>query len=173
MEKNLLLIGLLCFFHCGISTAQTLTPFVVSSSGGFYSNGAGMLSFTTAEMSAVETYTASAVILTQGFQQSWDFGTSIYDHPSADFRVIIYPNPSAGNFSIETDAGSNKQISIKIMDVTGRLFFQKNYYHQQRKFIQPIDLSDASQGVYMIVFSAIDLESGQPNHFVQKINIVR
>src|SRR3989442_14473369 len=75
MKKIILLILL-----SGLSfalRAQTLTPFVVSTSGAFYSNGAGMLSTTIGELAAVTTLSGGSNYLTQGFQQPWDFSVSI------------------------------------------------------------------------------------------------
>src|SRR5687767_11905584 len=84
------------FFIVSFVTSQQLSPFVVSSSGGFYSNAEGMLSFTTGELAAIETYTHPLVTLTQGFQQPWDLNTHVDDNQSSGFSFDIYPNPSDG-----------------------------------------------------------------------------
>ena len=111
-------------------SGQQLTPFVVSSSGGFYSNSAGMLSFTSCELTAVETYVSPSAILTQGFQQTWDVGTYIAEQPLQNFSFVIYPNPSDGYFNLITETEVNEYIEVKILDVLGREIFKTSYYHQ-------------------------------------------
>lgn len=55
------------FFSAGVS-AQSLSPQVIASSGGFFSNGSGSLSWTLGE-TMTETFTGGSNQLTQGFQQ--------------------------------------------------------------------------------------------------------
>ena len=85
---------------CGIIHAQSLSPTVVSSSGGFYANSAGQLSFTVGEMTMVTTFFQTNNILTQGFQQPFDFGTAIPEPTKDGFAFGVFPNPSTGNIHL-------------------------------------------------------------------------
>lgn len=153
-------------------SAQELTPFVVSSSGGFYINSTGMLSFTSGEMAAVETYVSPSAILTQGFQQTWDIGTLIAEHPLQNFSFFIYPNPSDGYFSLVTETGVNEYIEVKILDVLGREIFKTSVFHQALINIQPFDLSHAAQGIYLITLDVKDGKSNTTYHFARRMFIV-
>ncbi len=58
-------------------------------------------------------------------------------------RIKIYPNPSTGEFQLE----SNQNIkSIEITDITGRVIFQK----KQDFTSLAVDISDQSSGLYFI-----------------------
>lgn len=173
MKNSIFFILPFLFLFISNTPAQQLSPFVVSSSGGFYSNSSGMLSFTTGEMSAVETYKSPFAILTQGFQQSWDFGTYITEHPNPNFSYGIYPNPSDGNFYLLTKATDNNDIAVKIVDVSGREILTKRFYQQDKINVIPFDLSDKAQGTYLFVFTLKENSTKQEYHGIQKIQIVQ
>ncbi len=59
----------------------------------------------------------------------------------------VYPNPSNGTFYVR--ANVNGASSIKVMDVTGRIVFEKEYNTQSLLFTS-FDLSNQAQGVYMV-----------------------
>ncbi|MGB4850615.1 MAG: T9SS type A sorting domain-containing protein [Saprospiraceae bacterium] len=155
------------------SRAQSISPQVIASSGGFYNNAYGMLSFTTGEMSAVETYTSPSAILTQGFQQTWDIGTYITEHPMQDFSFGIYPNPSDGYFNLVTKADVNEYINVKILDVLDREILQTTFYHQNPVNIQSFDLSNAAPGIYLIALTIKENKSNPESHYITKIQIIK
>lgn len=172
MKKNRIILLFLYLVPIGSISAQQLSPFVVSSSGGFYSNDSGMLSFTTSEMSAVETFTSPSAILTQGFQQPWDFGTSINENPDLDFSIGIYPNPTNGDFNLLTESLISARVDVIILDVLGREVLKKEFYHQSLINVQSFDLSNAVQGIYMIAITVKENNSSSPeHHFIRKIHI--
>jgi len=173
MKKNQFIILFFLVLSIGSTSAQQLTPFVVSSSGGFYNNTAGMLSFTTGEMTAVETFSSPSNILTQGFQQAFDFGTYITEHPNQHFSFGIYPNPSDGNFNLVTETEVNEHIVVKILDVLGKEILRTAFYHQNKINVQPLDLSHAAQGIYLIALTVKENNSSPAYHFIQKIHIVK
>jgi hypothetical protein len=157
----------------GKSSAQQLIPYVISSSGGFYNNASGMLSFTTGEMSAVVTYTSPSAILTQGFQQSWDFGTSIAEYLTQDFSFGIYPNPSEGHFNLLIDTKLNANVEVKILDILGKEILRTSFHHQSGINVESIDLSSPPQGIYLIALTASENRNSPTYHVTQKIKIVK
>ena len=142
---------LLHVFHA--VKAQSLVPSVIASSGGFYSNASGMLSFTTGELSAIETYTTPNLILTQGFQQSWDFGTAVDEHVASRFSIEVNPNPSDGHFNLTTISDISENMNVKILDVLGKEILNVPFYHEGLIHDQSIDLSGVASGLYLVVLS--------------------
>lgn len=59
----------------------------------------------------------------------------------------VYPNPSNGTFYVK--ANVTGESNIKVMDITGRVVFEKTYPTQSLLYTS-IDLSEQNQGVYMI-----------------------
>src|SRR5437899_12474793 len=80
------------------SNAQSLSPTVIASTGGFSSNANGSLSYTVGEMTMVQTFSANGNILTQGFQQPNENVTGLLDITKDDFgSFVVYPNPAVDN----------------------------------------------------------------------------
>ena len=171
MQKNQLVIALLLVLSAGLH-AQQIAPSVVSTSGGFYSNSSGMLSFTTGELAAVATYTTPGSILTQGFQQAWDFSTAVNDYPNSTFGFGVYPNPSDGNFYLVTETEDPARVTMRVIDLLGKEIYSKAFDQSTEMNVESFDLSRFASGTYMI---ALDVnQTAKPQeHFINKIQIIR
>jgi len=173
MKKRLFIFPILFVFFDSIGLAQQLTPMVISSSGGTYDNSAGILSFTTGELSVIETYSSPSFFLTQGFQQPWELSTSIYPSLDAEILFGIQPNPSDGYFWLITKAESSYLIDWKIVSVLGKEILQGKFEHTGHTTAEPIDLTSVPSGTYFISI-AIQEQASQPSvQQVYKIKIIR
>src|SRR5258708_26213368 len=101
--------------------AQSTTPTVVASSGGFFSNTAGMLSFTVGELAAVTTLSSTNNFLTQGFQQPNDFSVYVPQINPEDFSMQVFPNPGDGNFQLGIITKKNLSLVLNIYDMLGKI----------------------------------------------------
>jgi len=169
--NRIFILILLC--PASLLFSQQLTPFVISSSGGFYSNSAATLSFTTGEMAAVETYTNGASFLTQGFQQPWDLGTYINEHPFEDFSFGVYPNPSDGQFYLLTESDRNLQMTATISDLLGQRMAPIHFDQASKINVQSIDLSHLPSGTYILSLLVKEKNTTSENIFNNKITIVK
>jgi hypothetical protein len=151
--------------------AQSLTPFVISSSGAFYSNGSGMLSTTIGELAAINTLTGGSNILTQGFQQAWDFGNSVPEIQENGFASQVYPNPSNGIFTIAMNTDKNFKVNVKVFDVLGKMIYNESLNHSAGYATHEIDLKLIAEGVYFLELINEELSSGKLLKSTQKINI--
>src|SRR5690349_11746557 len=122
-------LSLVLIAICGFSQAQSLTPTVVSSSGGFYSNSSGQLSFTVAEMTMVQTFSQTNNILTQGFQQPGDFGVYVPEAPKSGFAFNVYPNPSSGNINLILNSKNSAVVNIRLIDALGKTIVTDRFVH--------------------------------------------
>jgi hypothetical protein len=101
--------------------AQSLTPTVISSTGGFSSNANGSLSYTVGEMSMVQTFSAGGNILTQGFQQPNDQLVGLIDITKDEFgSFVVYPNPAVDNLWFGFQFPEEGRITIAVYDVLGQ-----------------------------------------------------
>ena len=173
MKRSLFLTFLLLQFLIPIVKSQQLIPTVISTSGGFYSTPSAMLSFTTGEMLAVETYSSSGFFLTQGFQQSWDLGTAVEDYPASDFSCEIFPNPSTGHVNLVTTSNVNAEMNVEIIDVLGKNVFQNSFSREGFVHSQPLDISGIPQGTYLVLLTWKSKGVYVDQPIIKKIQLVK
>lgn len=169
MKKILLLI-----FIGGWSfalRAQSLTPFVVSTSGAFYSNGAGMLSTTIGELAAVTTLSGGSNYLTQGFQQPWDFSTSIPEIHENGLAFEIFPNPSSGQITLSLNTERDSKLAVKVYDVLGKTVYFESISHTAGYASYEMNLEKVAEGVYMLEVINTENSSGKTTKSIKKINL--
>jgi hypothetical protein len=134
-----------------LARGQSLSPVVVSSSGGFASVAGTSLSFTIGELAATETFTAGSTILTQGFQQPQATQVGILNLQGEDGYFGIYPNPvNEGLFyTCEfPDAGS---LSLTITDVVGKVVSVIPVQaYESGKFTAQLPCSNYAAGSYFL-----------------------
>ena len=145
----------ICFFVLGIIAiglvqSQSLTPIVISSSGGYLSNSSASLSATIAEMTMIVTFHATASILTQGFQQPGDGTSSIEEPTQAD--VSIYPNPTNGQFSLTINASANGSATVRIYDLLGQTIKEQEISISNGVNRLMFDIRGCSPGIYMLYY---------------------
>ena len=170
--KNKLISLIAVLGLLGISAqSQTLSPTVISSSGGFYSNSSGMLSFTVAEMTMVQTFTSTANILTQGFQQPEDLSVGINEIPVASGELLIYPNPNNGSFTLSFQSNNASEASIRIYNLAGQVVLEKQLSQSAGLNTINFDISAYSQGMYILQLATTNAK-GEKNSSYHKINLV-
>ena len=146
---------ILLIFALGVMTgsvvfAQSLSPTVIASTGGYFSNGSGSLSSTVAEMTMVETFHATGSILTQGFQQPADLETSIDESTQAE--VSIYPNPTNGHFSLTIHAPTAGSATVRIYDLLGQTVKEQDMAISTGVNRLMFDIRGCSAGIYMLYY---------------------
>ena len=99
------------------SSAQSLTPEVISSSGDYFTSTAGKLSWTLGEP-VIETWSSTTNTLTQGFHQN-ELTINEVDELNMDIQVCVYPNPTAGTIRIEIQ--SSRYLSARLYNGSGTL----------------------------------------------------
>ncbi|MBK8968907.1 MAG: T9SS type A sorting domain-containing protein [Lewinellaceae bacterium] len=154
MKKQLLFfLGVL---WCSWSTAQSLSPEVVASSGEHYATGTAQMSWTLGE-AVIETYATSGAVLTQGFHQTQLMVVAV-NNPAAAFRVSVFPNPTAGMVSIEAPE-TVELTSLSLSDAGGRVVTLRQTLPQQAQ--HSLDLSGFPAGTYYLRLRAKDQNAVQ------------
>ena len=171
MLKSICLSVFLCLCLSGMPNAQSMSPSIIASSGGFSSNSSGMNSFTVAEMVSVETFFSPSLVLTQGFQQPWDLSTSIEEQSGDDFSFDVYPNPSDGNFHIIHFTEESHDVSLKVTNVLGTLLLEDHYITQRGSTRRSFDLSEVLPGMYFLTLHTKGRDDQSWSRFVKKIHI--
>jgi hypothetical protein len=171
MKKTTLLFGAFVMLLSISIKAQTLTPTVLSSSGGFYTDGNTTLSFTVAEMTMVQTFTGGTNFLTQGFQQPELITVSIAENEVVPGEITVYPNPTSGAFNISYNTKNDGEYLVRIYDMVGQLVFAQSYAAGPGLNTIKVDIGQYRQGLYMLELSSTQL-NGKKNSSIHKINLV-
>jgi hypothetical protein len=172
MKSKLCSIFFALMFFAGILQSQTLSPSVISSTGGFFTSANAMLSFTVAEMTMVQTFTGTNNILTQGFQQPEDLTVGIPENTTVSTNgMIIYPNPTNGLFTLNYSSNISESNSINIYDLVGQVVLTKTVAQTSGTNIVTFDISGFSQGIYMLELNIVN-EKGERKIEFHKINLV-
>jgi hypothetical protein len=173
LMKNNLFILLAVIGCLGYSAhAQTLSPTVVSSSGGYFTSASASLSFTVAEMTMVQTFTTAGNILTQGFQQPEDLNVGILESTPVDGSIVIYPNPTNGLFSLQYSAGESAEREISIYNGIGQIVLRKTIQQVAGVNKVDFDLSIFCQGMYMVEL-LVKNEKNNLSPTFTKLNLIR
>ncbi|PCI94138.1 MAG: hypothetical protein COB15_14850 [Flavobacteriales bacterium] len=70
------------------------------------------------------------------------------DNISTDYGIIIYPNPSTGQFTIEKPNDLNKKVQVKLLDATSKLILEKVIPVGKQKI--EMDIRNYSKGIYYL-----------------------
>ncbi len=147
MKKAILFIA--SGFFCLCMNAQSSSPDVLASGGGFASGAGFTNSFTIGQGSLPQTFTTGTFILTQGFQQPADIGTGMA--PINEIGNLgTFPNPTNGQFFLEYTLTENADILIEAFDVLGQNVYSEKSSGYAGKQLHPIDLSAHANGIYFI-----------------------
>ena len=80
----------------------------------------------------------------------WVNGIDDLDEIVSEFEV--YPNPASTNVNINIDLKKNSNVSIQLVDVTGKLVRTADYGSLNGFYVLPLDISGLNSGLYMINF---------------------
>jgi hypothetical protein len=80
-------------------------------------------------------------------------GTVLGIENEIDLDIAIYPNPTIGRFTIDTN-GQFKLEHIKIYSIEGKQVYDNNFFVEHSK--KEIDLSNQSKGLYFVELSTSD-----------------
>ncbi len=163
---------LILFLYSISAGAQSTTPAVVASSGGFFSNTAGMLSFTVGELAAVTTLSSPNNFLTQGFQQPSDFGVFVPPVKDENFSVSVYPNPSTGMFNLSITTSNNMVLQLSLYDLLGKQIMTQKQNLSHGKNLVPLDLRQQVSGMYLLECTFTNLSTGEQNKAYSKLHLI-
>jgi hypothetical protein len=157
------------------SHAQSLSPQVISSTGGYNSAGGTSLSYTVGEMSAVQTLKDSAgnVILTQGFQQPNDIVSGLLDiEKGADGSFSVYPIPAQLTEWYGYEFAEAGKIEVSMFTITGqKMDYSLNETYDTGKIVHSFDCSSYAAGNYILTVK-YTASTGQEKVLSKKITLI-
>jgi len=147
MPQKLFISFLMVLLSVGMH-AQSISPFVIASSGGEGSSGDMSIEWTLGEM-MVETFTADDIVLTQGFHQPHLIVTSIDEMPGHDISIDAYPNPTSDFINIRLHDDKYHDMEYNLFNEQGRLIRSGRL----EGLITEISLNEQQNGVYFVIIT--------------------
>jgi hypothetical protein len=156
--------------------AQSLSPTVIASTGGFSSNANGSLSYTVGEMTMVQTFSANGNILTQGFQQPNDsIILGILDVTQDDFGTfVMYPNPAVDQTKFAFQMPEAGRVTIALYDMLGQKvsdIYAGNY--DNGKITGQANVSTLSAAMYFMTLTFVAAQDGKTHVTSKKLQVIR
>ena len=131
---------------------QHLTPVVMVSGGGFYSNGKISLSSTIGQAYSTILSSGYKRSLIQGFAPSVNvIASPIKKTENSLVDISVFPNPAVNILNIDIKGVSKSNYQVEMYDIYGRQLAIKssNSSHQYNERIT-LDLTEISAGQYLI-----------------------
>ena len=166
--KNLYILFLIVILFQ--AKAQSVSPFVIASSGGYFSNATFSLSSTFGEMTMVETFSNGNNFLTQGFQQPFSTTTGISNLIPDNGAYSVYPNPSNGNFVLTYHYSSGGNAIFQVFNMLGQKVNNSEVKFDKGVNFQKFNLYSLANGIYFLEASYF-FNDGKVLKNVSKINI--
>jgi len=173
MKKILPYFAILVFIAS--AHAQTLSPTVIASAGGYNSVGGTSLSYTVGELAAVQTFKDSSGrnILTQGFQQPNDIVNGLLViEKGADGSFSVYPIPAQTTIWYGYEFTEPGKVQVSMFDIIGqKMNYNLDETYDSGKLIHSFDCSSYPSGNYIlsVKFTAAN---GQEKVLSKKIQII-
>jgi len=128
-------------------SAQSITPQVVTSSGGYALNGGYSVSWTLGEP-VIATAQNGSNTLTQGFQQPAYNVLAITTETLQGFDVNVFPNPTSDYITIDWTTNKENTLYITLFDLAGKMISEKSYSAADEKV--SINLSQLASAQYIL-----------------------
>jgi hypothetical protein len=172
MKKLFSIIFLSATLAVSAQTNDQMRPNVIASSGAFFSNSAGMLSYTVGELAAVTTLSSSNNILTQGFQQPSDNPVYVPSVDAQNFSMTVYPNPGKGNFYVSIKTPKDYSMTYSVFDLLGKVVIASDKKVLRGNATIPVDLTKQIAGVYLLECIFTDIRTGEKFSNYSKLNLI-
>ncbi|MFN8286889.1 MAG: hypothetical protein U0V74_09070 [Chitinophagales bacterium] len=172
MKQLFVLTGLL--LAIGYCRAQSLTPTVIASSGGYSGSGNTSLSYTTGEMTMVKTFSAGGTTLTQGFQQAdSSIAIGLLDPAVSQGSFALYPVPAHTQLWFAYQFTGQGKVEVKLFDITGaQLPFNYSAVNTGNKEAHTVNCEEMAAGSYLLSATFTGAGSTQPEVITKQFQVI-
>jgi hypothetical protein len=150
--KTLALLALI-LFNLTVRS-QTVSSYVINSSGSYYSQGRYNIDWSIGELALVETMQSngSVVILTNGFLQPnlSDNTDSSTRHRFTNSEIRIMPNPTHGKVEVNFSIAQKGTLHLYVYDANGKLLRTNQLLNNGIMMSKSVDLTPFSSGTYLL-----------------------
>ena len=150
--KTLVLIALILL--SGTATCQSISSYVINSTGNHYSQGYYTIDWSVGELALVESMQSNAqvVIVTNGFLQP-----NLSGNPDNNTRrrfsseeIRIMPNPTHGKIEVNFSVQQKGTLHMYVYDANGKLLIKDRLLSNGIMMSKFVDLTSLSPGTYLL-----------------------
>ncbi len=152
MKVRAQLLFLLCIFATINIRAQSLSPTILNSSGGSAAINGIFYDYSFGEMTVIQTFSSSKLIVTQGLLQTKTdtAATGINDNSFNKPKISVFPNPTQELVSFESEYQAGGKLYYELIDIAGKLVVSKQLSFSAGKVKEIIDLSMLPAGTFLL-----------------------
>ena len=134
-------------------------PTVVNSSGGSATYKTVTYDWSVGEMAAIETFSPSSLIITQGFLQPSNLKVDQVDQLVSDHqKIVVYPDPGKQSCYLETNFGKPGKLNYLLVDLNGKVLQKKETNLKELTSKESINLSNYPNGFYLLRVSFTNID---------------
>lgn len=132
--------------------AQTLRPTILNSTGGTGVINGIQVDYSFGEITMIQTFSTSKLIVTQGLLQTrTDTAATGIHSDSFDVPVIsVYPNPAQQLVTFESESTSAEKLNYQLTDINGKIIINRELRYSGRKVKEEINLTGLAAGIYLL-----------------------
>ena len=154
MKKTVLLI-LLGTAAVGSIHAQSIGPSTLNAAGGTAVIGTNEFDWSVGEMTLVNTFTNSGIIVTQGVLQPAGYSNEgVANNSLLSKQLQVFPNPASTVVNIEYTSPVQGTLTYKLTDIAGKAITGKTINVQQGKTAEQVNVSELANATYMLEITA-------------------
>lgn len=151
----------------GELNAQMIGPATLNATGGFAVIGSNEYEWSVGEMTLVNTYTGTNLVVTQGVLQPVD-GTASIQQQQITKNIVVYPNPASDVLNIQVVGNTGSALlTYSLVDAKGALQKSGSFSTENGKVTQQVDMSGLAPGSYILEFAGN--EKGQEHGSVFRV----
>jgi hypothetical protein len=152
MRKVLIFFLTAGIFSAAGSFAQTVTPAVLNTTGGTNFFTFYRFEWSFGEAMAIETMSASNIIVTNGVLQPGTHNPATNNNTGAWDRdeIKVLPNPTPGMLEIDFFSKQSGKVTMNLYDESGRFMGSKQFDYYGTGRIEKWDLGRYASGLYFL-----------------------
>ena len=162
MVKAITALMIISVMH-GQAFSQTISPAVVNSTGGSFSNNSYSLDWSIGEMALVNEFRPlnSTYVFTNGFLQPSGWLPRPTGRRFADYEINILPNPTRGILQINFQTLETGQMRFVLHDINGQALYTKEFVATGGFYSEKINMTGLSNGTYTL-YIVLTTSSSEP-----------
>jgi len=169
MEKHSLLLFTVLVVSFGVK-AQSIAPSTINATGSSAIINTNLYEWSIGEMTLVNTFSTSNLIVTQGVLQPSVSLVGIEEEASKEIAIVLYPNPTSDYIQMQPDLNGAGKLNYMLFDNSGKLITQQTIQLASGKEAQQISLVGLPSGSYSLTVSVTQKkETVSKVYTIQKI----